>query len=69
MKTTTDIWFASYLLSLGHLIRDFEVIGRHKGRYKFKLDDEAWKAAKINYISSEVKKLEEIHKQLKDLLY
>lgn len=69
MKDTTDVWFASYLVSLGHTIESFEVIGRHKGRWMFKLDEEAWKAAKIKYISSDVKKIEEIHKKLKDLLY
>ena len=69
MKETTDIWFASYLVSLGHEIKDFEVLGRHKGRYKFDLPDEDWKKLKLSYIQSEAKKIEELHKQLKDLLY
>lgn len=69
MKETTDIWFASFLLNKGHKIADFELVGKHRGKYKFNITDEEWKQFKLEYISSDIKKLEELHKQLKDLLY
>ena len=69
MKGSTDIWFTSFLLSKGYSVTDFELLAKHKGNYKFNISDEDWKKLKLEYISSDIKKLEELHKQLKDLLY
>lgn len=66
---TTDVWFTAFVVLKGHKIVDYERIGQHKGRYKFSISTEEWKQLKLEFIQSEVKRIEEVHKQLKDLLY
>lgn len=69
MKSTTDIWFASFLMSMDHKCVDFNIISRYKGEYKYNISEADWKKLKLLYINSEVKKIEDYQKQLKDLLY
>lgn len=69
MKSTTDIWFASYLLYKGFELADFEVIKRGKGSYTFDITDEEWKDFKLDFSKSETNAIKSHHIALKDLLY
>ena len=66
---TTDIWFASYLLLSGIVLKDYKVISRGKGQFIFDVTAEEWKQHKLAFRTSDVNTIAEYQKQLKDLLY
>ena len=67
--TTTDIWFASYLIYKNFDLLDFEVIRRGKGSYTFDITDAEWKTYKLEFSKSETNAIKAQHIALKDLLY
>jgi len=70
MKSTTDIWFASFLIELrGYKLHDYHVIARGRGRFNFKISDEDWKREKMLFMQSDVSKLKQGQEKLKDLLF
>jgi len=69
MKSTTDIWFASFLLIKGIELTSFEKTKPRKGEYRFNLPEEAWKKYKLEFFNSEFVKMRQAQERLKDLVY
>ena len=67
--STSDIWFASYLLFRGYKLSNFEIVKRGKGTYIFDMDEVQWKALKLEFSTSETNSIKAQHISLKDLLY
>ena len=67
--STSDIWFASYLLYKGYKLLNFEVTQRGKGTYSFDINHEEWKQLKLEFSRSETNSIKAQHIALKDLLY
>ena len=68
-KSTTDIWFASFLVHNGHDVADYEITQNSRGRFFFKLNDIQWKEMRLKFNSSEISKFKTIQISLKDLLH
>ena len=69
MKSTTDIWFASYLKYKGYELTDFTLVTRGRAKYLFKIDEDIWKKEKFEFLRSDLSKLKQIMEELKDLIY
>jgi len=70
MIETTDIWFATYIIEVkGIPLKDYTVISRGKGKFKFDITAEELKALKLDFINSETSKVKQGQERLKDLLY
>lgn len=69
MNTTTDLWFASFLLLSGYTVDSFEKVSTYKGRYKFNISDEDWCRMKLEFIKSDISKVKVTQEQLKDLIF
>lgn len=69
MKYTTDVWFASFLLSKQIKLERYEVVDRNKVRCFFNLTDDDWKKLKVEFNNSEIIKFKGYIDQIKDLLY
>ena len=69
MKSTSDIWFASFLKMEGYEIKDVTVVTKNKGRFTFDISEEEWIKLKIKCDKSEVSKIKAMQTSLKDLLH
>lgn len=69
MKSTTDLWLASYIIRSGISLSDFRVLGPRKVSFQFDIEDEAWKSLKMEYFNSDIAEFEKIMEKLKDLSY
>lgn len=70
MKSTTDIWFASYLIDLhGIKLEDFKITSRGRGIFFFNISDDEWKNHKLQFVKSDISKVKHGQEKLKDLLY
>lgn len=69
LKSSSDIWFCSFLMLKDIKIEKFEVISRGKGKYFFNLSEEEWMKYKLEFNNSELVKYKTLVEQLKDLLY
>jgi len=69
-KSSTDLWFCSYLMLKGFKVAKYEVISRGKGKYFFAISDEDWSKYKLDFNNEdELNKYKTFIEQLKDLLY
>jgi len=67
---TTDIWFATYIIEVKNIpLKDYIVISRGKGKFKFNITPEELKLLKLEFINSETSKIKQGQERLKDLLY
>lgn len=69
LKSTTDIWFASYLRHNGYEVKDYEIINRSKGKFFFDLSQDKWKEMRLKFDGSETSKIKMHQISLKDLLH
>lgn len=69
MKSSTDIWFSSFLILNGHEVVRFEINEKKKGVFFFKVSQEEWIDLKLKFNRSEISQVKYIHTSLKDLLY
>jgi len=68
-RSTTDIWFASFLRLNGHKVSDYEIISRNRGKFVFDLGEERWKELRLKFDSSEISDIKLHQIALKDLLH
>lgn len=66
-KSTTDIWFAAFLMIKGEKLVNYTVISRGKVSCMFALSDEQWQKYKIEFNNSEFIKFKTTVEQVKDL--
>lgn len=66
-QSTTDLWFASFMVLNGHNVSGYESISRGKVRFEFSVDNATWKELKLKFNNSEASKLKQIQESLKDL--
>lgn len=70
MKSTTDLWFASYIMSVkGIPLENFELINVRRGKFIFKVEESEWKKLKLDFHNSDISKCKHGQEKLKDLLY
>lgn len=69
MKSTTDLWLASYVIHSGTPLADYKVLGPRKVSFQFDIEDGAWKKLKLDYFGSEIAEFEKIMEKLKDLSF
>lgn len=69
LKSTTDIWFASYVMLFGHEVRDYEIMNRNKGKFLFDISDADWKQLRLKFSTSDVSRIKMNQIILKDLLH
>lgn len=69
MLSSTDLWFSAFLLSKGHEVAKYDVIGRGKARFYFDIDEEKWKEYKLEFNQSEICNFRNLIERLKDLCY
>ena len=69
MKTTTDLWLASYILMQGESLHDYKKLGHRKVEFVFNLGAEAWKNYKLQYLKSDFAKFEQEMSKLRELSY
>ena len=69
VHSTTDLFFAAFLKFKGFELKDFEVIAKGRGRYKFKISKEDYKQMKLEFIASDISKIKQNMEEIKDLLY
>lgn len=69
MKSTTDLWLASFLMLKGYKVADFKQKERGRGSFEFDIEEEQWKELKMEFSHSDVTKIKYFHEQLKDMLY
>ena len=69
MKTTTDLWLATYLISKDVVLQDYKQLGPRKVSFCFDISDDDWKKLKLEYFSSELSEFKQAMEKLKDLSY
>ena len=69
MMTTTDLWFASWLIHKGHQLAGFSKLSPRRGSYQFELSEAEWATLKLAFVKSDLSKHKQIQQELKDLLY
>lgn len=69
MKSTTDLWFATFLTQSGVTLSGYDKLGPRKAKFKFKISDEEWAAKKLEYFHSDLNKFRQAQERLKDLSY
>ena len=69
MKNSTDVWFIAFLMSKGHTIKSYDVIGRGKVKCHFDLTDDEWQKLKLEFNNSEIIKFKGFIDQIKDLAF
>ena len=69
MKTTTDLWLASFLIREGNVLTDYKILGHRKVSFIFDISDNDWKSLKLKYLNSEISEFEKIMEKLKDIAY
>ena len=68
MKSSTDIWFTTFLIEIkGYKLADYDVIGRGRGKFYFDIPDKEWKQEKIDFMKSDLAKAKQGQEKLKDL--
>lgn len=67
--TTTDIWFASFLVIKGEKIASFEIIARGKGKFIFAIDGDKWREYKLEFNNSPFAQMKQVQESLKDLTF
>lgn len=65
---TTDLWLASFLVRLGHNIVSVKKEGK-RAKIVFNIDDEAWAAAKVSWLSSAEMDIKYTQEKIKDLIF
>jgi uncharacterized protein YicC (UPF0701 family) len=66
---SSDVWFCAFLISKGHKIKAYSVIGRGKVNCEFKLSQDEWRQLKLEYNNSEISNYKMIIEKIKDLAY
>lgn len=70
MKSTTDLWFAAYLIEIkGQKLANFENTSRNRGKFFFDMPAEDWHKYKLEFNSSETSKIKHGQEKLKDLVF
>lgn len=69
MKSSSDVWFCAYLMSLGFKIEKYDTIDRGRVKCYFNISDEKWKECKLNFNNSDIIKFKGLIEQIKDLCY
>ena len=69
MKTTTDLWLATYITRKGIKLADYKLMAPRKVSFGFDISDDEWKKLKLEYFSSELAEFEKSMEKLKDLSY
>ena len=69
MKSTTDLWFASFLKMEGYEITKYEVLARNRGKFYFNISDNDWKELKLKCDKSVISTIKIMQISLKDLLH
>jgi len=68
-KSSTDVWFISFLKIKGHSIANYDVIGRGKVKCYFDIDDEKWKNLKLEFNKSEISLYKSTIESIKDMAF
>lgn len=69
MKTTTDLWLATFILLQGEQLADYKKLGHRKVEFGFNTDGDQWKAYKLQYLASPFAKFEQEMSKLRELSY
>lgn len=69
MKSTTDLWFACFLMENGHDAKDYQSMKGGKVKFLFEIEDVAWKKLKIDFQKSTVMKIKLNYEKLLNLIY
>lgn len=69
MKSTTDIWFASFLFRNGHKPVKIDNASGRRASFYFDIDGDDWQKLKLEFSSSEDIQIKYTHEKLKDLIY
>jgi len=69
MKSTTDIWFTTFLKMEGYEIVNYEVISKNRGVFYFNISNSAWKELKLKCDKSMICTIKTTQLAIKDLLY
>lgn len=69
LLSTTDVWFASFLIHKGYQVKTFDKLGPGKVKFYFDLTEDEWKQMKLDFNNSELVKFKSIIGQLKDLSF
>lgn len=67
MKKTSDIWFITYLVKMGHNFTDYELDYKNRIIAVFSFDDETWKKLRMEYNRSEMFEIRNIVMKIKAL--
>lgn len=69
MKSTTDIWFSSFLFRKGHKIVKIDNSSGRRASFYFDIDGNDWDSLKLEFGQSEDIQVKYTHEKLKDLIY
>lgn len=69
VRSTTDIWFSSFLRMKGHDVKNFEVFSKNKGKFYFDVPEDEWKELRLAFDSSDISKIKLHQIALRDLLH
>ena len=69
MKTTTDLWLATFIIRSGVPLHDYKLLGPRRVSFVFKIGDEDWKKLKMDYLNSDIVEFEKAMEKLKDIAY
>ena len=69
MKSTTDMWFASFLFRKKYKIHKIDNSSGRRALFYFDISGEDWATLKLEFGSSEDIQIKYTHEKLKDLVY
>ena len=69
MIATTDLFFAAFLKLKGYELKDFELVAKGKGKFRFVISREDYKNMKLEFVNSDISKIKQNIEEIKDLLY
>lgn len=69
MKSTTDIWFITFLKMEGYEIANYEVLAKNKGIFYFEISNAKWKELKLKCDKSLISTIKTTQLTIKDLLH
>lgn len=69
MKSTTDLWFACFLMENGHDAKDYQSTKGGKVKFLFEIEEATWKQLKIEFQKSTVMKIKLNYEKLLNLIY
>lgn len=69
LKSTSDVWYAAFLMSKGYKIINYTVIARGKVRCDFDITEEDWKKLKIEFNNSDIVKFKHYIDMIKDMAF